>query len=615
MQNSRRSFCPRSRAVVLSSVLSLLLLNACDSEPAPLQPAPQAGPQAAPEVAPEQGPDAATQVNDLADRYYTFQIENQPEVAYFSGVEIKVHDGLSDNSPEALARAQQFEDELWAELQTVDAASLKGSVDWITYGFLREALLSSHGLRICHNPWWAVSQMNGWQLIYTQLAALQPVNTLQFRQQAMIRWHKLPAFIDQEVVNLQTGLAAGYSAPQSVVNRVIAQLDGILAIPAADSPFASPAQRDTDAKFQAAFIAVVADEILPATQRYRDFLANDYLPKAREALAVTANPDGRACYEASLRASTTLDRSAEEVFALGQATVTANRVQVIELGQAAYGLDDFTAIIERIKNDPKDRFASREELMAFVETAVDRAAGKTREWFGYVPDRLAEVKPYPDFQESTGVSDSYEAGTPDRPGVYRINLSDATNKSRGTAETTAFHEVWPGHHLQVSISQEIKGLHPITRIIWYSGMGEGWARYAETLAYEMGLYSTQTGPISRLAWPARGMVVDPGIHVFGWTREQAIEFMGEAGRMTDKELNDMVDRIAILPGQLTSYDSGGLEIRALRTLAEEQLGAGFDIREFHDQVLRNGTVPLTLLRETIETWIKTKLDMAAASDS
>ena len=192
--------------------------------------------------------------------------------------------------------------------------------------------------------------------------------------------------------------------------------------------------------------------------------------------------------------------------------------------------------------------------------------------------------------------------------MFRISLHQPGEQTRGSAEATAFHEVWPGHHLQVAIAQELEaqeggGLHPISQISWYSGMGEGWARYAEALADEMGLYRTVAGPIGRLAWPARGMVVDPGIHVMGWTREQAIAFMDEAGRMTAHELEEMVDRIAVLPGQLTAYDTGGLEILALRQLAEQRLGAAFDVREFHDRILENGTIPLVLLRAHMENWV------------
>jgi uncharacterized protein (DUF885 family) len=146
-------------------------------------------------------------------------------------------------------------------------------------------------------------------------------------------------------------------------------------------------------------------------------------------------------------------------------------------------------------------------------------------------------------------------------------------------------------------------LHPVTQIIWFSGPGEGWARYSEALAEEMGLYTTTTGPIKRRAWPARGMVVDPGIHLFNWTREQAIEFVMESGRFPESMGDQIVDRIAILPGQLTAYDSGALEILALRRQAEQAMGEHFDIREFHDNMLENGTIPLTQLRAHIEMWI------------
>jgi uncharacterized protein (DUF885 family) len=150
----------------------------------------------------------------------------------------------------------------------------------------------------------------------------------------------------------------------------------------------------------------------------------------------------------------------------------------------------------------------------------------------------------------------------------------------------------------------VEGLHPISQIIWFSGPGEGWARYSEALAEEMGLYTTTTGPIKRRAWPARGMVVDPGIHLFGWTREQAIEFIMESGRFPESMGDELVDRIAILPGQLTAYDSGGLEILALREMAEEAMGEDFDIREFHDRILENGTIPLLQLRAHVTAWIE-----------
>ena len=223
-----------------------------------------------------------------------------------------------------------------------------------------------------------------------------------------------------------------------------------------------------------------------------------------------------------------------------------------------------------------------------------------------MPDVPVEVVPFEKHEEGKGMSAHYRPGNDERPGEYRIPLHEPQEQSRGNAESVAFHEAWPGHHLQVAVAQSVEGLHPVTQIIWFSGPGEGWARYSEGLAEEMGLYETVTGPIKRRAWPARGMVVDPGIHLFGWSREEAIEFMLESGRFPASKADEMVDRIAILPGQLTAYDSGGLEILALRKAAEDALGEDFDIREFHDRVLENGTIPLLQLRAHIEAWIENK---------
>jgi uncharacterized protein (DUF885 family) len=561
------------------------------------------------QVSPER---EASRVTSLARLYYKNLVKHQPEMAYFMGILPERHDGMLDNSPRSINDFVGYQGWMLRELRTMNPELLQGQVAWITYFYMLEYLTSRSRTHVCQNHLWNINQMGGWHTSYPRLAEMQPVGESVLRQTALIRWKKYPGFIDQEIYNLRLGLRRGYSAPKAVVRRVIGQIDGLLAIPLEDSQLTSPARRDGDEAFSAEFTTLVADEIMPAYARYRDFLENEYMPLAREELSVLKNRDGRACYEASLAAYTTLERTPEEVFELGQQTVAANRERVIELGQAVYGLSDFTAIIDRIKADESDKFSSADELLAFANSTVERANKAMPAWFGSLPKRGAVVEPYPSYQEGTGMSARYEPGDGSRPGVYRIPLYQPETQSRGRVETTAFHEVWPGHHLQVAISQSIPGLHELTQLLWFSGMGEGWGRYSESLAAEAGLYSTQTGPILRLAWPARGMVVDPGIHIFDWTREQAIEFMGEAGRMTEKQLDDMVDRIAILPGQLTAYDSGGLEIVALRALAEAELGEAFDIRSFHDRILENGTLPLTALRRHIESWINNEQARIAA---
>jgi len=545
----------------------------------------------------------AALVTRIADDYYAWVLEKAPEMAYFSGVELPRHDGLEDNSPAAYQARMAVVDGWLSELEAVAADELAGRPEWITHAYLLQSLQSEAALRICRNEVWNVNQMGGWHSGYQQIARRQPVGTAELRRQSLGRWSKLPAYIEQEILNLDRGLELGYSAPKTVVQRVIDQVDGLLDLEVESSPFFSPAARDTDAEFADATRSLVVDSINPAFRRYRDFLESTYLSQARSGLSVTANPDGLACYEASLQSYTTLARSGKEVYELGQATVAANKSEVIELGRAAYGLEDFSAILERAKSDPEDRFANEEELLLFARDMVQRAESAMPGWVGKMPAVAVEVVPFEKHEEGTGMSAHYRPSDGTHPGEYRIPLHKPQEQSRGNAEATAFHEAWPGHHLQVAVAQSVEGLHPVTRVIWFSGPGEGWARYSEALAEEMGLFTTTTGPIKRRAWPARGMVVDPGIHLFGWTREEAIAFMMESGRFPESMGDEMVDRIAILPGQLTAYDSGALEILALRREAEQALGDDFDVREFHDKVLENGTIPLTQLRAHIEEWI------------
>ena len=542
-------------------------------------------------------------VNQVADEYYAHVLAVRPETAYFAGVELDRHDGLTDNSLETRAANNAAVDAMLERLQAVDPDTLLGDPAWITHAYLLEELEASVGVRVCRTELWNVNQMGGWHSGYAQVAQLQPVGTAELREQSLARWSQFPAFIHQEIANLGAGIKQGYTAPRPIVQRVVDQVDGLLALDVQASPFYSPAARDDDAEFASAMREIVAEQIVPALKRYRDFLAGPYMESARAELPITANPDGRACYDASLRSYTTLDRSAEDVFELGTQTVEANKASVIELGRSAYELTDFTEILERAKSDPADRFTSKEELLELSRDMVARAAAEMPNWVGTMPAQPVEVVPFAEHEEGTGRSAHYRPGTAERPGEYRIPLHKPEDQSRGGAESVAFHEAWPGHHLQVAFAKEIDGLHPVTEIIWFSGPGEGWARYSEALAEEMGLYRTVTGPITRRAWPARGMVVDPGIHLFGWTRQQAIDFMMESGRFPESMGDEMVDRIAILPGQLTAYDSGGLEILALRKQAEEALGDAFDIREFHDRILENGTIPLPALREHVERWI------------
>lgn len=545
-----------------------------------------------------------TRVDRLADHYYEQRLEHFPEIPYFAGIPTETHDRLRDNTLAGIATWQAIEDDLLAQVNAIDPSLLIGTTAWVTHGVLLELLEASRGLRMCRTELWDVNQMSGWQQGLPRLAALQPVGAPELHTQALARWKAFGVFIRNEIANLRVGLTRGYSSPKSVVRLVIAQLDGLIAIPVDKSPLMSPAQRDSDARFTSALESVVAGDLMSALIEYRDFLQSEYLPRAREQLSVTANPDGLECYRASLRSYTTLDRSPEDVYELGEKTVAANRARVEELGKKLYGLSDFVAIIDRVNDDSGNRFETREQVLELSRALVAKSRDAMPRWFGRLPAKGVVVEPYPEYLEGTGVSSRYEAPRGDEPAVYRITLDKPREQKRGNAEVTAVHEAYPGHHLQIAIAQDLDGVHKLLKISFNSGFVEGWARYAEALAEEIGLYQTPTALITRRAWPARGMVLDPGIHIMGWSREQVVDYMVESGRFSRDVAITAVDRIAILPGQLTAYDSGALEIFALRAQAERALGDKFDIKAFHDRILENGSLPLPMLRKHVEAWMK-----------
>jgi uncharacterized protein (DUF885 family) len=543
----------------------------------------------------------AARVTALADEYVAAFLAAYPEEAEISGFTLERHDGLTDNSPAALAAWRAREDAWAAALAGIDAAGLRGRPEWITHGMLRERLEASRGMRVCRLELWPVNQMSGWQTLVPTLGQVQPVGTPALREQALARWRLLPRYVDNEVAWLREGVRQGYTVPRRNVELVIGQLDAILAASAEESPFHGPARRDTTPEFRAAWAALVDGALLPAARRYRDFLANEYLPAARETMGVGALPDGRACYQALFRGYTTLDRAPEETYRLGQERVARNQAEVRDIARRAWGAGDLDGIRARVQ---ADRFSGREEMMAFSQDALRRAHAQVPRWFRSVPRAPVVIEPHPEFLEATA-SDQYFPAAEDgsRPAQYRINLGSASEKTRSSAEITAFHETYPGHHLQIAIAQEQPGAHPVSRLVGSGSYVEGWARYAEALAEEMGLYTSDAARVERRLWPARGMVVDPGIHLFGWTRQQAVDYLASSGRFTGERAEALVDRIVAWPGQLTAYDTGGLEIFALRREAERALGGRFDLRAFHDVVLRNGAVTLPMLRDAVEAWI------------
>ncbi|HEU4631994.1 MAG TPA: DUF885 domain-containing protein [Gemmatimonadaceae bacterium] len=520
--------------------------------------------------------------------------------------------GMPDNSLAALERRHRFEDSLLARLRQVDSAALVGRPQWVTYGGLRNRLESSVATRVCHYELWGVnSYVNGWQTSQSDAFSQLAVGTPERRTRALARARALPRFIDTEIVNLREGVRRGYTSPKVIVQAVIRQLDDLTRVRADSSPFASPAQRDTArdaaaAAFRREFVAVVRDEINPAIGRYRDYLATAYLPAAREAIAVSANPDGAACYRASIRSFTTLDLPADSVFELGRREMAAIEREMLEIAERDFGTRDVPALLRRLKEDPRYTFRTRQDVIDTAQAAIDRARRAIPQWFGMLPEADVVIRPYPEFRQRAGAPGQLLGARDGRPATFLINTWDPTHKSRADGEATAFHEAIPGHHLQGAIAREREGGDTLARRFGNSGFGEGWALYAERLADEMGLYSspmTRLGLRSSEAFRAARCLIDAGIHTRGWTREQALDTLMAHTTMSRRIAEGEIDRYISWPGQAPSYMLGRNEILRLRERARDALGARFDIREFHDRVLEDGALTLPMLREKIERWI------------
>ena len=547
----------------------------------------------------------AEQVAKIADAYVAAYVEQFPERAELNGIAPRSRGHLSDNSLAALYAWHALEDGWATTLDGIDPATLRGRREWVTLGFLREAIMASRKARICRFELWPANHLSGWQVDLAQIAEGQPVGTTVARDLALARWSGLPGYLDTEVDNLREGLRLGFSTPRSAVEKVVQQLDDMLAVPVTSWSFFGPATRDGSVPFVERWTRLLTDEMGPAIERYRDYVRNDYLPHARAELAITAHPDGEAAYHAAFRLNTTIERSGVETYELGSGVVERHLAEALAIGRTGLGTSDLASLVARAETDPTNRFDSREALITFARETVARSRDRMPAFFSNVPDVDVVIEPYPTHVERDTIDDSYWPAADDgsRPSRYLIAAYHFANNTRANAEITAVHEAYPGHHLQVIAGRRTAGAHAITRLVSNPGFDEGWARYAEALAEEMGLYRSPYAAAMRRLWPARGMVADPGIHLFGWTPERTAAFLAESGRMTRSEGEATVDRIAVWPGQLAAYDTGGLEIVALRREAEAAHGDRFDIREFHEAVLGNGPVTLPMLREQVRAWI------------
>jgi len=560
------------------------------------------------------------QLSVLANEFWELTMRSSPTEATLLG-DHRYDDQIEDLSAEGEAALRSAHAELRTRLQAIDTRPL-GLVDQVTAALLMTSLddrilVADLGLAEL-----ASDQMDGPHMTYLvcapQLAAAEPEHA----DMLVGRLGRLGGALDDALDRFRDGLARGRTPAQLCVARSINSIDGYLASPITTDPFVNlegPADWSGDAAWRDALTEVVRSSVRPAYQRFRDALESELLPRGRpdDKAGLCWIDDGEELYTALLRLHTSIDITADEIHQIGVEHVEiALPAEYRMLGARAFGTDDINEIFDRIRDDPDLKFPSADAIVERAEATVARGTAAMDGWFGRLPKAPCRVEPVPEFMEKDLPGAYYFPPAEDgsRPGTYFINRRNATEQSRVEAESVAFHEAIPGHHLQLAIASELVGLPAFRRHLTGStSYIEGWGLYAERLADEMGLYSDDVDRLGMLAadsWRAGRLVVDTGLHAKGWSRERARDYLGTNAPVGVDELEAEIDRYVAIPGQAVSYKVGQRAITELRADAESTLGRRFDIRGFHDAVLGSGGVTLPVLRQIVHAWVEQVRDDA-----
>ncbi len=545
--------------------------------------------------------------SELTQEYESLYFKFFPDQAMIFGRADTLLDRFTDYSLDAVSQWQQEEDRFIKELNEIDDKTLNER-ERVTFQLLKETLDNAKASRICNVHLWNINPLFGWHTYMTQLAELQPVGTAHNRAQAVTRWRSFEQLIDAQIANLKKGLELGFTAPKPAVQRVSGQFTDLITSEVSTSPFYSLVQRAEDESFKAEMSEVIKTIINPALQKYKNYLDQEYLALARTEIGISALPSGVEGYQTKIKESTTLDITAEEIHQLGLKHMQELTKQVAEIGQKLYQTTDMELTFKKAVDDKTHLFANEQELLEYNYAALKRATTEAPQWFDKMPKSEGTIRPYPLYRAKAGAAGEYNPPSEDgkEPGYFYINTYEAEKQHRLDHEGTLFHELIPGHHFQIALQQEDKDIPSLNKYLWNSGYGEGWALYVERLADEMGLYSddiSRLGMLSNECFRTARLVVDTGIHVFGWSRDQAIAYMKTHTASSDVIVEGEVDRYIMMPGQATSYMLGKLTIEELRKLAKSELGDRFDIRQFHNQVLKNGVVTLPMLIVQMDQWI------------
>ena len=549
--------------------------------------------------------DRVAQQNALFEEYFQAGLKRNPTSATSLG-DYRYNDQLGQYSLAAIAQDHAEADAFLARLQAISTDGMSDT-DTTSHNLLVRQLQRGDTAYSLKNYEMPINQQSG---IHTGLADLPlsvPFDSVQHYEDYIARLRQIPRVLQQTTEVLRQGLKDGLMPPRLITSKLAGQCDGIISA----DPFLLPLKKfpasfsDADkAKLTQETTAAVNTAVIPAYKQFATFLRTDYAPHGREALSIESLPDGKRRYAEAVKQMTTLEVTPAEVHALGLSEVARITALMTTLAKQQ-GYKDLASWRAVINADPKWKPKSEQQIVDDFAKYIHQMEPKLPELFGVLPKSPVTVEAIPDFAAAEATH--YNAGSPDgkRPGRVVVAVANPTTRTLVLDEAVAYHEGVPGHHMQISVAQQLKGLPKFRLRGGYTAYTEGWALYAEELGKEVGFYQDPVSDYGRLnseLFRAVRLVVDTGIHDLGWSRQQVIEYM-HTNDVNDALAQTETDRYIAWPGQALAYKMGQLEIRKLRDKAKAKLGAKYDIKAFHDEVLSGGALPLDVLDTRVSTWI------------
>ena len=551
-------------------------------------------------------------LNAVFQDYWEDNLKHSPEFTSTLG-DKRYNDQISDYSVKAVNDGLAREENFLMRLAAIDPAGL--TIQETTSRELLMRTFAEDEEAAEFKEWeMPVNQMSGIHTIYPRLVAQLSFTTVKDYDDWIVRLHAIPKAFEQVTTNMSIGMEDGRVPPKYLLEKALEQVKGLAGQKPEESPLALPLKKfpagikpADQERIKAETLDAITKEVLPAYQRFARFLEVSYIPAGRAELGISALPDGAKYYQFLIRRRTTTVLTAEQIHQIGLDEVKRDEAEMLVIAQKL-GFADLKSFRASLKANPKLHPASREALLAAYKGYLGPMQAKLPQIFGRLPKAPFEVVAVPDYLEKTSAPAYYEPGAPDgsRPGRLFIDTYDAADRGLYSVEVMAYHEGLPGHHLQISIAQELEGLPDFRKYGGYTAYAEGWGLYSERLGKDVGFYQDPYSDYGRLEgdiWRAIRLVVDTGVHSQHWTREQMVQYFHDHSAIDETSIQAEVDRYIAWPGQALAYKIGQLKILELRDRAKKALGDRFDLRAFHDQVLDSGALPLDVLSDRIDAWI------------